>query len=298
MDNLTRRGLLFRGKTQYLAWTDAHQLKARVMFSDEKYWPEGLLEHRRRDERYTSSPFAEIHLWFKMYEMMKRPLLRVIPGRKAIATNPNIKSGDVLWYENIAEMLKRADKIGVVDCDCRRIYDRCHKPLQNCLHFGNMVDYEVGRGGRMKYITPAEAIAICDEAEEAGLVHSTPGNMAALSGVICNCCSDCCSSFEPALECGRINEVVAPSRFQAIVNQELCKGCKTCQKRCPFGAIDMVAVSGAEKPRALVNKDKCLGCGACVIGCKQKALTFELIRPADFIPPAPDFKQPLAYTVY
>jgi ferredoxin len=298
MDNLTRRGLLFRGKTQYLAWMDAHQLKARVMFSTEEYTPPGLLEHRRRDERYTSSPFAEIHLWFKMFEMTGKPLIRVIPARKAIAANPKIKPEQVLWYENIAEMLKRADKIGVVDCDCRRIYGKCDKPLRNCLHFGNMVDYEVGRGGRMKAITVAEAVAICDEAEEAGLVHNQPGNNASLSGVICNCCPDCCSTFEPALESGRINEVVAPSRFQAVVNPELCKGCQTCLKRCPFGAIEMLKVAGSKKMKSMVLKEKCLGCGVCVVGCQQQAMTFELIRPPDFIPPKPDFKQPLAFTVY
>jgi len=298
MDNLTRRGLLFRGKTQYLAWMDAHQLKARVMFSAEEYTPAGLLEHRRRDERYITSPHAEIHLWLKLFEMSGKPLIRVIPARKAIAANPKIKPEQVLWYENIEEMLKRAGKIGVVDCDCRRIYGSCDKPLLNCLHFGNMVDYEVGRGGRMKAITIEEAIAICDEAEEAGLVHNTPGNNASLSGVICNCCNDCCSTFEPALHSGRINEIVAPSRFQAIVNQELCKGCQQCVERCPFGAIETQEVAGSDKPKALVNKDKCLGCGVCVIGCKQKAMTFELVRPPEFIPPKPDFKQPLAFTVY
>jgi electron transport complex protein RnfB len=195
-------------------------------------------------------------------------------------------------------MLKRADKIGVVDCDCRRIYGRCDKPLLTCLHFGNMVDYEVGRGGRMKAISLEEAIAISDESEEAGLVHNTPGNNASLSGVICNCCNDCCSTFEPALQSGRINEIVAPSRFQAVVNPELCKGCQTCFKRCTFGAIEMQKVAGSRKMKSSVNKEKCLGCGVCVIGCKQKALTFELVRPPDFIPPKPDFGQPLAFTVY
>ena len=298
MDNLTRRGLLFRGKTQYLAWMDAHQLKARIMFSAEEYTHPGMLEHRRRDERYITSPYAEIHGWFKLFEMTGKPLIRVIPARQAIAANPKIKPDQVLWYENIVEMLKRADKIGAVDCDCRRIYERCGKPLFACLHFGNMVDYEVGRGSRMKAITLEEAIAICDEAAAAGLVHTTPGNNASLSGVICNCCSDCCSTFEPALQSGRMSEVTAPSRFQALVNQELCKGCEKCSKRCPFSAIEMIEVAGADKPKALVNKEKCLGCGVCVIGCKQKALTFELIRPPDFIPPKPDFKQPLAFTVY
>jgi electron transport complex protein RnfB len=299
LDNLTRRGLLFRGKTQYLAWMDAHQLKVRVMFSAEEYTPPGLLEHRRRDERYVTSPYAEIHGWFKMYEMTGKPLIRVIPARKAIAANPNIKPEQVLWYENIVEMMKRADKIGVVDCDCRRIYGRCDKPLLTCLNFGkNMIDYELERGGRMKAITLEEAIEISDGAEDAGLVHNTPGNNASLTGIICNCCNDCCSTFEPALQSGRINDIIAPSRFQAMVNQALCKGCQTCFKRCPFGAIEMQKVAGSKKMKSMVIKEKCLGCGVCVVGCKHNALTFELVRPPEFIPPKPDFGRPLAFTVY
>lgn len=298
MDNLTRRGLLFRGKTQYVAWGDAHQLNARVMFCSDEYTPSNLLDVRRRDMRYASSPYAEINGWFKMFERTGKQLIRIIPARKAIAANPDIQPEQVLWYEDIVEMMKRADKIGVVDCDCRRIYQRCDKPLLTCLHFGKtMVDYELGRGGRMKEITLEEAIAISDEAEEAGLVHETPGNNASLSGVICNCCNDCCSVFEPALESGRLNEIAAPSRFQAAINQELCKGCQQCLERCPFGAIDMLKVADSKKMKAMVIKEKCLGCGVCVIGCKQKAITFELIRPPEFIPPKPAMELPRMFNI-
>jgi ferredoxin/predicted transcriptional regulator len=293
LDNLTRRGLLFRGQTQYLAWMDAHQLKARVMFSAEEYSPANMIEVRRREPRHISSPYAEIHTWFKIKEMSGHPLIRIIPARKAIAANPNIKPEDVLWYEDMARMMKRANKIGVVDCDCRRIYGNCDKPLLTCLHFGNMVDYEIGRGGRMKAISLEEAIAISDNAEEAGLVHNTPGNNASLSGVICNCCNDCCSTFEPALESGRINEVASPSRFQASVNPGLCKGCQTCLQRCPFGAIEMVYPDGLKKPKASVLADKCLGCGVCVVGCRQGALVFNLVRPPEFIPANTNLRQPL-----
>lgn len=297
MDNLARRGLLFRDKGKYLAWMDAHQFRARVMFSGEEYTHPGMIEHRRRDERYITSPFAEIHGWFKMFERTGKPLIRVIPARKAIASNPAIKPEQVLWYENTAEMMQRADKIGMAPCDCRRIYGRCGKPEGNCLHFGNMVDYEVGRGGRMKRISREEAITIFDEAAEAGLVHNTPGNNASLSGVICNCCNDCCSTFEPAIQSGRLYEVISPSRYQASVNQELCKGCQQCMKRCPFGVIEMVSITengdNLNKTKmgmkAFVNADKCLGCGVCVVGCKQKAMTFELVRPPEFIPPKVDF---------
>jgi Pyruvate/2-oxoacid:ferredoxin oxidoreductase delta subunit len=249
--------------------------------------------------RYADSPYAEINIWFKMFERAGKPLIRVIPARKAIAASPGIRPEQVLWYEDIAEMMKRADKIGVIDCDCRRIYHRCDKPLLTCLHFGrNIIDYEVGRGGRMKAITLEEAIEISDGAEEAGLVHNTPGNNATLSGVICNCCNDCCSTFEPALQSGRLNEVVAPSRFRAIVNQELCKGCQQCFKRCPFGAIEMLPVADSNKMKSRVINEKCLGCGVCVVGCKQQAMTFELVRPPEFIPPRPAMGQPLLFSVY
>jgi ferredoxin len=296
MDNLARRGLLFRGKTQYLAWPDAHQLKARVMFASEEYTHPGMVEHRSRDERYTTSPYAEINGWFKMYERTGKPLLRIIPALKAIASNPDIKPEQVLWYEDITKMLKRADKIGVVTCDCRRIYGRCGKPELACFHLGNMVDYEIGRGSRMKRITAEEAIKIVDECETAGLIHNV-FNSAALPGVMCNCCSDCCSTFEPAIQSGRLYEIIAPSRYQASVNQDTCKGCQQCQKRCPFGAIEMVIVDGSKKPKAVVNKEKCLGCGVCVVGCKQKAMMFQIVRPPEFIPPKPEIGRPLVYSV-
>ncbi len=298
LDNLARRGLLFRGNTQYLAWGDAHQLNARVMFCSDEYYPPGLLEARRKDMRYSSSPYAEINMWFNLFERTGKQLIRIIPARKAIASNPDIRPEDVLWYEDIVEMMKKADKIGIVDCDCRRIYQTCDKPLLTCFHFGKaMINYETGRGGRMKVITLEEAIELSDKAEEAGLVHNTPGNNASLSGVICNCCNDCCSVFEPALESGRIDEIVSPSRYQASVNQDACKGCQQCVERCPFGAIEMTDIVDTKNKKATLIPEKCMGCGVCVIGCKQEAITFNLIRPPEFIPPAPTIGQQLIYTV-
>jgi electron transport complex protein RnfB len=193
-------------------------------------------------------------------------------------------------------MFKRADKIGVVPCDCRRIYGRCGKPELTCFHLGRMVDYEVGRGSRMKRITAEEAIKIIDECEMAGLVHSAFNN-AALPGVLCQCCSDCCSTLEPGIQSGRLMELTAPSRYQARVKEELCKGCRECLKRCPFGAIEMQSIAGSKKMKAFVNKEKCLGCGLCVVGCKQTAMNFLLVRPPEFIPPKPEMGRPMVYSV-
>lgn len=288
MDNMARRGLLFRGKEQYVAWGDAHQLNVRVMFSSEEHTSSKYLELRKADMRYEESPFAEIHFWLKLFEDTGKPLVRVIPSRLAIQANPDIKPEDVLWYENIAELIKRQDVIGVVDCDCRRIHQKCDKPLFTCMHFGRkFIDYETGRGSRMKVLSYEEALAISDDAERAGLVHNTPFNCASLPGVICNCCNDCCSTFEPALHSGKANQVAAPSRYRPEVNLELCKGCKQCMKRCPFGAVEMDPIPNSKKSKARIIDEKCLGCGVCVLGCKQEALTYMLVRPPEFIPAKP-----------
>jgi ferredoxin len=58
-------------------------------------------------------------------------------------------------------------------------------------------------------------------------------------------------------------------------------------ERCPFDAIEMVPVPNSKKMKARVINEKCMGCGVCILGCKAKALTFELVRPPEFIPPRP-----------
>jgi Pyruvate/2-oxoacid:ferredoxin oxidoreductase delta subunit len=156
------------------------------------------------------------------------------------------------------------------------------------MHFGKeIIEYETGRGSRMEVLSYEEALAISDNAESAGLVHNTPFNCASLPGVICNCCNDCCSTFEPALHSGKANQVAAPSRYRPVVDLELCKGCKQCLKRCPFGAVEIDPIPDTKKAKAKIVDEKCLGCGVCVLGCKQNALTYTIVRPPEFIPAKP-----------
>jgi ferredoxin len=40
----------------------------------------------------------------------------------------------------------------------------------------------------------------------------------------------------------------------------------------------------SKKKKAHVLAENCMGCGSCILGCEQKAITFELVRPPEHIP--------------
>ncbi|MDY6907009.1 MAG: CoB--CoM heterodisulfide reductase iron-sulfur subunit A family protein [Chloroflexota bacterium] len=55
----------------------------------------------------------------------------------------------------------------------------------------------------------------------------------------------------------------------AVVDEELCSGCKTCIQLCPYGAIS----SDVEKEVSRVNEALCKGCGTCVATCPSAVIT-------------------------
>ncbi len=65
----------------------------------------------------------------------------------------------------------------------------------------------------------------------------------------------------------------------AHCNEQLCSGCLTCTKVCPYGAImgaekQVISLTGAREIRtvASVNPALCQGCGACTVACPSTAM--------------------------
>jgi len=60
----------------------------------------------------------------------------------------------------------------------------------------------------------------------------------------------------------------------AIVDEDLCSGCRLCISICPYKAIESVEeeVNGKTVTRAKVNEALCMGCGACVVACPSGAM--------------------------
>jgi Pyruvate/2-oxoacid:ferredoxin oxidoreductase delta subunit len=212
---------------------------------------------------------------------------RIIPSRKALALSPNIPKEQILWYEDIEQILKRQEVIATGKCGCRRVWGSCDSPLEVCLGFSKKE--QPPKPGK-RVLTLEEALALMDEAAEKGLVHK-PWNQIDLSiPGLCNCCPCCCVVLQPAINMGVLHEVVMPSRFRAVIDEQKCQGCQTCVERCPFEAIEMRKVPNSKKMKGFILGEECIGCGLCIIKCPNKAMHLELVQPPDHIPTIPHLK--------
>ena len=60
---------------------------------------------------------------------------------------------------------------------------------------------------------------------------------------------------------------VCKSLLRYVIDQDKCKGCSLCSKKCPVGAI-----SGQIKSPFVIDKTKCIKCGVCMSTCKFGAI--------------------------
>ncbi len=280
-----RRRLLFHKHDKYLFHMAMHGFFARIAKAKKEDIPEGFW--KAWDD---FMPEVEEKMITRSIVVAKEVpvsglMTRIVPARLAIDSNPNIKPGDILPEEDIHAMLRmkgRQEVIAVSDCDCRIRAHKCDRPTLNCFEFGKYAEFNLNQSSSLKVVSIEEAIAISDEAERAGLLKSgglRPGN----GGVLCHCCDDCCNVMGATIRNGVAHQLRNPSRYRARVNSDSCIGCQECVDRCFFGAIEMVKVPGSKKLKASVNEEKCMGCGLCVIGCEQKALIFDLVKPPEYL---------------
>lgn len=223
------------------------------------------------------------HEWYpqlaKDWAKLEQPLTRILPSYKAIKD-----IADISPMDDVRAIIKANSPIAVVPCSCRRQAGHTRTTTETCIQLGRSAEYAVVRGSGKK-ITAAEAKKLIDKIEAEGQVHTWTNARTLNYGVLCNCTTDACVVFTPLLQYKvPVTKRTAKSRFECLVNQELCDGCQVCIDRCQFDAIDMVQPKGSKKYKAQINAEKCMGCGVCVITCEPKALSMKIVRPVTSIP--------------
>jgi Na+-translocating ferredoxin:NAD+ oxidoreductase subunit B len=208
--------------------------------------------------------------------MRYRPAIhRVIPAQSAT------KSEWILPYDDIRAVLMTKKSFRVRDCICRTQQNllgarKCGFPLHVCLNFTSF-ERPPGDGD----LSLKEALALIDETEKIGLVHSV-SNIAGGFFYVCNCCGCCCGILRGITEWG-IEQSIAASNYYSSIDPQKCRGCGVCIERC-----HMKAISRRDGISA-VDRKKCIGCGLCVTGCRFEAAGLELKPACEIINPPKDF---------
>ncbi len=203
------------------------------------------------------------------------PQVRTIPIGKSLDVNT-----EVMVHEHARELVLAHNTYAVSNCICRqehRILGRgCDKPEESCLGFGIAAEAMV-RGGRGRFISQDEVMAILDRADEAGLVLQPSNARKAL--FMCACCGCCCAALR-SLKRYPDPAMMVSSPFLAHLDPQTCTGCATCITRCQMDAIHHVD----DKMSLEVNR--CIGCGLCVTTCPSGSLSLQR-KPAAHQPYVP-----------
>jgi Pyruvate/2-oxoacid:ferredoxin oxidoreductase delta subunit len=266
VEDLFQKGLIFfskkEGEPRY------YRVKTVPQFHDSSVlWKGATKEFLRLWKEYTDKEWPDFGRVIEAF--LPKPAIRVIPVGATIESKAK-----VLAMEDVREIVQQARNLAVAPCTCRVVDGKCGKPVEVCIQVNRAADYALQRGtGRA--ISKEEAIRILHTAEKEGLVHVVD-NRQKVDHIICNCCRDCCINWRLPNR----HKLVAPSRFQAVVNTEECIGCQACLDRCIFDAIRMEG----DEPKAEITPEKCVGCGVCTITCPTEAITMKEVRPPEVIP--------------
>ena len=279
LDVLVDKGMLTRGLTQYAFHTTLlafhHECCADTAPHTGPYAMTQEQKDLWKDFFYNEWSYEFMKHTEKMIETLGTNL-PISPSILALELSPNIKPEDILPEENFKLKIENAKNRILAPCGCRISWGHdCEKPLMTCFAAFDRPrgEYYLNQPGRLlKEVSLEEALEAAREAEKAGLVHWGD----------CYCCDTCCENLFPITRSKRY-DLMTPNRFAAVVDEEKCIGCKKCEKRCYFEAIEYPPTDDPKKVKAYVIPENCKGCGLCIITCKPNALRYEIVRPPEYL---------------
>lgn len=197
-------------------------------------------------------------------------MTRVVPVNKAIKLDQKITSAEEM--HGVIENCYLP--IVITDCPCRSRTDlldirECKDKYpveETCFQVGQFGAFFLRRG-EGRELTRKEAHELVDKLAKLGLVFTTENSISPNHMVICSCCECCCAIVRGMTRFDPQNpNNTTKSNYISKVDQDLCKGCGLCAKRCIYKAIIM------ENDKSSVDAEKCYGCGVCAVTCPTEAI--------------------------
>jgi len=285
LDGLVDKGALTRGKTQYAFHTTLLGFHHDIADTGVHTGPHAISQKVK--DLWGDFFYNEWSVnWTTMASERKKAGghgIMITPAIGALELSPNISPEQILPQENWKMQIQLAKRRIVAPCGCRVLWGKCDHPIMTCFAcFDNSRgEYYLNQPGRLlKEVSLEETMEIVRANEEAGLIHWG----------VCYCCPDACEMLYSYTKADRL-DLVEPNRYLATVDEDLCVGCQDCVEKCPFNAIEMRKTANSKKLKAHIINENCKGCGVCIVGCKQKALRYEIVRPPEYLK-AREFRLP------
>jgi NAD-dependent dihydropyrimidine dehydrogenase PreA subunit len=283
LDVLVDKGMLTRGLTQYAFHTTLlafhHECVADTAPHTGPHAITREVKELWADFFYNEWSYHFIKHTEEFIKMTGRSL-PISPAIGALERSPNIKPEDILPEENWKLKIENAKSRILAPCGCRVSWGhKCDLPMMTCFACFDRPrgEYYLNQPGRLlKEVSLEESLAVVRECEEAGLVHWGD----------CYCCDCCCENLFPVTRDKRF-DLMTPNRFLAVVDEAKCIGCEICVDRCKFDAVEMKQNEASGGLISAVDPEKCKGCGLCIITCEPNALTYEIVRPPEYLKPEP-----------
>lgn len=178
--------------------------------------------------------------------------------------------GQVVPIEDINHILKSVQSIVRLPCVCRKA--TIGKERHYCLGIGidlTSIYSDTPDISSFERLSADEAVRFVASLEAEGQTHTIWTLKTPYIGAICNCDRDCMAyRFQVKMDLGR---TMWRGEYIAIIENEICSGCRECMERCYYGAISY----DRNNVKCNIDLMKCYGCGICRSVCKHNAISLK-----------------------